>query len=204
MVSADESRPGTGPGQISGRAKASRNKPSGKVAEQRQRRPSQDKQGQDKQGQDKQSQDRENQDRQSQSVEVQKPELTPDELLAATETLPDTAQPMEQPLTAAETRDAAADIVAEPADPAPVSVRAIADAYDDYTRKSIEQTSSFFQQLAGTRSFGAVLELQSQFARSTFETFVDESRKIRELHRELAKQRLQSLEGFVMGRRTSR
>jgi len=204
MVSADESRPGTGPGQISGRAKASRNKHSDKVAEQRQRRPSQDKQGQDKQGQDKQSQDRENQDRQSQSVEVQKPELTPDELLAATETLPDTAQPMEQPLTAAETRDAAADIVAEPADPAPVSVRAIADAYDDYTRKSIEQTSSFFQQLAGTRSFGAVLEMQSQFARSTFETFVDESRKIRELHRELAKQRLQSLEGFVMGRRTSR
>jgi len=189
MVSADESRPETGPGPISGRAKASRNKPPGKGGEQRPR---------------KASQDRPSQNKQSLSEQVQKPEPTPDALLAATETIPDAAQPMEQPVAAAETRDAAAEIVAEPAtpaDPAPVSVRAITDAYSDYTRKSIEQTSSFFQQLAGTRSLGAVLELQTQFVRSTFETFVDESRKIRELHRELARQRLQSVEGFMMGRR---
>ncbi len=208
MVSADETRPETGPGQISGKAKGARNKPSGKT-EQRQRKPGQDKPGQDKPrqdkpGQDKPGQDKPGQDRQNQGERVQKPELTPDALLAAAETLPDTAQPMEPPVTAAETRKVAAEAVAEPETSALVSVRAITDAYGDYTRKSIEQTSSFFQQLAGTKSLGAVLELQSQFARSTFETFVDESRKIRELHRELAKQRLQNLEGFVMGKRASR
>ncbi len=208
MVSADETRPETGPGQISGKAKGARNKPSGKT-EQRQRKPGQDKPGQDKPrqdkpGQDKPGQDKPGQDRQNQGGRVQKPELTPDALLAAAETLPDTAQPMEPPVTAAETREVAAEAVAEPETSALVSVRAITDAYGDYTRKSIEQTSSFFQQLAGTKSLGAVLELQSQFARSTFETFVDESRKIRELHRELAKQRLQNLEGFVMGKRASR
>ncbi len=193
MVSADESRLGTGPGQISGRAKPSRNKPSGKSAEQRPLKASQD----------KPSEDKASQDQQSLSKPVQKPEPTPDALLAATEAIPDAAQPMEQPVAATEPRDAAPELVAEP-ETAPVSVRAITDAYGDYTRKSIEQTSSFFQQLAGSRSLGAVLELQSQFARSTFETFVDESRKSRELHRELAKQRLQNLEGFVMGKRASR
>lgn len=182
MVSADESRPETGPGPISGKAKPSRTKSSGK--EQRQRKASQNKEIQDKQ-----------------SAQVHKPEPTPDALLAATETIPDAPQPMEPPIAEAELHDAATEMVAQPAAPAPVSVRAITDAYGDYTRKSIEQTSSFFQQLAGSRSLDKALELQTQFARSAFDTFIDESRKIRAMHRELAKQRLRSLEGFVMGRR---
>ena len=184
MVSADESRPETGPGQISSRAKPSRSKSSAKTTEQRQRKP-----------------DRQSQDKQSQSKQVQKPEPTPDALLAATETIPDATQPMEQPVAEAVTRDAPAEVVAQAATTAPVSARAITDAYGDYTRKSIEQTSSFFQQLAGSRSLNTAFELQSQFARTAFETFVDESRKIREMHRELAKQRLRHLEGLVMGRR---
>jgi hypothetical protein len=204
MVSADESRPETGPGPINSKAKPSRSKSSGKktdkttetTTEQRQRKP----------GQSKESQGKESQGRQ-----VQKPEVTPDELLAATETMPEATEPMQQPVAAvetpeaaAETHEAAAEVVAGPATPARVSVRTITDAYDDYTRKSIAQTSSFFQQLAGSRSLDKALELQSQFARATFETFVDESRRIRELHRELAKQRLQSLEGLVMGKRAKR
>jgi len=190
MVSADESRPETGPGPINGKAKPSRGKSSGKTTEQRQRKP----------GQSKESQNR----------QVQKPEPTPDELLAANETLPEATEPMQQPVAAAETPEAAetrevvTEVVAEDATTAPVSIRTITDAYDDYTRKSIAQTSSFLQQLAGSRSLDRAFELQSQFARSAFETFVDETRKIRELHRELAKQRLQSLEGFVMGKRAKR
>jgi hypothetical protein len=184
MVSADESRPETGPGPINRKAKPSRSKSSGKAPEQRQRKPSQSKE--------------------SQSKQVQGPEPTPDALLAANETLPDAAEPMEQPVAAAETRDAPAEMVAEPATTTPVSARTITDAYGDYTRKSIEQTSSFFAQLAGARSPNRAFELQTEFARTAFETFVDESRKIRELHRELTKQRLQSLEGFVMGKRATR
>jgi hypothetical protein len=184
MVSADESRPETGPGPINGKAKPSRSKSSGKTTEQRQRKPSQSKESQGKQ--------------------VQISEPTPDALLAATETIPDATQPMEQPIAAAETRDVPAEMVAEPATAVPVSTRTISDAYGDYTRKSIEQTSSFFAQLAGARSPNKAFELQTEFARTAFETFVDESRKIRELHRELTKQRLQNLEGFVMGKRATR
>jgi hypothetical protein len=87
--------------------------------------------------------------------------------------------------------------VTEPADATPVSLRTIADAYGDYSKKSIEQTSSFVAKLAGVRSFANAFELQTAFAREAYETFMEQSRRIRDLHRELAKQRLTKLEGFV-------
>ena len=87
--------------------------------------------------------------------------------------------------------------VAQPADATPVSLRTIADAYGDYSKKSLEQTSSFVAKLAGARSLANAFELQTAFAREAYETFMEQSRRIRELHRELAKQRLTRLEGFV-------
>lgn len=80
---------------------------------------------------------------------------------------------------------------------APVSLQTITNAYGDFTRKSIEQTSSFFVQLAGVRSLGRVFELQGEFAKQSCEIFFSESQKIRELHSELAMQRWRELEGFV-------
>jgi hypothetical protein len=86
---------------------------------------------------------------------------------------------------------------AAPAATTPVSLQAIADAYGDYSKKSIEQASTFVAQLATIRSLSNAFELQTAFARETYETFVAESKRIRDLHRELAKQRLSRLEGFV-------
>jgi hypothetical protein len=86
---------------------------------------------------------------------------------------------------------------AEPAQSTPVNLQTITDAYGDFTRKSIEQTGSFFEQLAGVRSLSRAFELQGEFAKQTCETFFAESRKIRELHSELAMQRLRNLEGFM-------
>lgn len=85
----------------------------------------------------------------------------------------------------------------EPADPTPVSLQTIANAYGDYSKKSFEQTSAFVAKLAGARSLANALELQTAFAREAYETFVTESCRIRKLHSELAKQRFGSLEGFV-------
>lgn len=78
-----------------------------------------------------------------------------------------------------------------------VSLQTIADAYGDYSKKSLEQTSAFVAKLAGTRSLAGAFALQTAFAREAYETFVAESKRIRDLHRELAKQRLTRLEGFV-------
>ena len=88
--------------------------------------------------------------------------------------------------------------------PDPVSYHAITNAYGDFTRKSIEQTSSFFEQLAGARSFNRAFQLQTEYAQQAYETFVAESRKIRELHSELNRQRLQCLESLVTGTKATR
>jgi len=86
---------------------------------------------------------------------------------------------------------------AEATEFAPVSLQTIAIAYGNYSRKSFEQTSSFFAKLACARSFDKAIELQAAFAREAYETFVIESRRIRELYGQLTRQRLARLEGLA-------
>jgi hypothetical protein len=80
---------------------------------------------------------------------------------------------------------------------APVNIRVIAEAYGNYSRISFEQAASFFEKLAGARSLGKALELQAEFARETYETFVAESCKLRAMHAELARQRFRHLEDLM-------
>jgi hypothetical protein len=80
---------------------------------------------------------------------------------------------------------------------AAVSYRALADAWGNYSRTSLEQTKVYFEKLAGVRSLGAAFEVQAEFAKQACDTFVAESQRIGELHGELAKQRLKRLEGFM-------
>ena len=69
---------------------------------------------------------------------------------------------------------------------APVGgIQAIANAYRDYTKQSLEDAQSFAEKLSAARSFDKAVEAQTEFARQACETFADNSRKIRELHREL-------------------
>jgi len=86
---------------------------------------------------------------------------------------------------------------AGPVETTPVSLQTIADAYSDFSKRSLQQTSAFVEKLAGARSLDRAFELQTAFAREAYDTFIAESTKIRQLHSELAKQRLQRLEGFV-------
>ena len=84
-----------------------------------------------------------------------------------------------------------------PADNFPISIQTIANAYGDYTRKSFEQTKSFVEKLSGARSLDKVIEIQTEFAKQAYETFVAESQKIRELYSGLAKQAFKPFEGLV-------
>jgi Phasin protein len=81
------------------------------------------------------------------------------------------------------------------AETVPVSYRTIAKAYRNYTRQSLDQTRSFFEKLGGVRSPDKAFELQTEFAKQAYESFVAESQKIRELHGELA---LKIWEGLVV------
>ena len=84
-----------------------------------------------------------------------------------------------------------------PADNFPISIQTIANAYGDYTRKSFEQTKSFVEKLSGARSLDKVIEIQTEFAKQAYETFVAESQKIRELYSGLAKQTFKPFEGLI-------
>jgi len=84
-----------------------------------------------------------------------------------------------------------------PAEPAPVSLQTIANAYRDYTRKSIEEFGSFVEQLSGVRSLDKAMTVQSEFVKRAYETSVAESQKICELHNRLAKQSLDPFKGLT-------
>jgi hypothetical protein len=84
-----------------------------------------------------------------------------------------------------------------PANPASIDFQTIAMAYSNYTRKSFEQTKSFVEKLAGVRSLDKAVEIQIEFARQAYDTFVTESQRIRELYSGLARQNFQRFEGAV-------
>jgi hypothetical protein len=76
-------------------------------------------------------------------------------------------------------------------------VHAIATAYGDYAKKSFEDTKSFVEKLSGVKSLDKALEVQTEYARSAYETFVAESQKIAGLYSDLAKQTFKPYEGLV-------
>jgi hypothetical protein len=76
----------------------------------------------------------------------------------------------------------------------PSGFQAIATAYGDYTKKSFEDTKSFVEKLSSVRSIDKAIEVQTEFARTAYETFVEESQKIAALYGDLANQ---TYGGFV-------
>ena len=75
--------------------------------------------------------------------------------------------------------------------------QAIATAYGDYSKKSFEDTKSYVEKLAGVKSLDKAIEVQTEFAKSAYQTFVAESQKIGELYSDLAKQTYKPFEGIV-------
>ena len=76
-------------------------------------------------------------------------------------------------------------------------MQAIASAYGDYTKKSFEDTKSMVEKLSGVKSLDKALEVQTEFAKSSYETFVAESQKIAGLYTDLAKQTFKPFEGVI-------
>jgi phasin family protein len=85
-----------------------------------------------------------------------------------------------------------------------VDFQAIATAYTDYTRKSFEETKAFVEKLAGVRSLDKAIEIQTEYAKQAYETFVAESQKIRELYSGLAKQTLKPFEDLAKASQAAR
>jgi hypothetical protein len=76
-------------------------------------------------------------------------------------------------------------------------LQAIATAYGDYTKKSYEDSKSFVEKLSSVKSLDKALEVQTEFAKSAYDTFIADSQKIAGLYTDLAKQTFKPLEGLV-------
>ena len=123
------------------------------------------------------------------TVEAAPAEVTP------AEATPTEAAPVEiAPVEAASVQPAPVEPAAELA---PVSLQTIANAYRDYTRKSLEEFGSFVEQLSSVRSLDKAMTVQSEFVKRAYENSVAESQKICELHSKLAKQTFQPFQGLV-------
>jgi hypothetical protein len=123
------------------------------------------------------------------------PEPLPAEPLAAKPLAAEpasTAPPAAEPVLA---EPASAELA--PAELAPVSLQTIANAYRDYTRKSLEEFGSFVEQLSGVRSLDKAMSVQTEFVKRAYENSVAESQKICELHNRLAKQTLDPFKGLT-------
>ncbi|UQD77321.1 phasin family protein [Bradyrhizobium japonicum] len=84
-----------------------------------------------------------------------------------------------------------------PVEPSQASTQAIADAYSDYTRTSLEHAWTFLGKLAAARSPVEAFELQMEYAKQVCGSLIAESQKIAELHGQLTRQRVMHFEGFV-------
>jgi phasin family protein len=77
------------------------------------------------------------------------------------------------------------------------AVQAIAAAHADYTKKALQDGSEFMTKLASLKAPGDAMALQSEYAKTAYEAFVSEAKKISELYADLAKQTYKPLEGLV-------
>ncbi|SFH86962.1 Phasin protein [Bradyrhizobium sp. cf659] len=84
-----------------------------------------------------------------------------------------------------------------PVEPSQASTQAIADAYSDYTRTSLEHAWTFLGKLAAARSPVEAFELQMEYTKQVCDSLIAESQKIAELHGQLTRQRVMHFEGFV-------
>jgi hypothetical protein len=110
----------------------------------------------------------------------------------------DAAAPADAPsIGAAAPADALSIDAAAPAVDYPVSIQTIANAYVDYTRKSLQESRSFVEKLMGVRSFDNAIEVQTEFARQALANFVAGSQRICELYGKLAAQMVRPWEGLA-------
>ena len=75
--------------------------------------------------------------------------------------------------------------------------QAIATAVSDYSKKSFENGSAYVEKLAGVKSLDKVIELQTDYAKSAYESFVAESTKIGEIYADLAKEAYKPFESYL-------
>jgi hypothetical protein len=75
--------------------------------------------------------------------------------------------------------------------------QAIATEFADYSKKSFEDSSATFEKLLGAKTLETAVEIQTEYAKSAYESFVAEATKIGGLYTDLAKESYKPFEGML-------
>jgi hypothetical protein len=76
-------------------------------------------------------------------------------------------------------------------------LQTIAAETTDYSKKSLESSSAFVEKLLGAKSLDNAIQIQSEYAKSTYEGFVAQATKIGELYTNLAKEAFKPMESAI-------
>ena|SRR5450759_440491 len=77
------------------------------------------------------------------------------------------------------------------------SIQAIATAHADYNKKAMQDGTEFISKLTSLKETTQVVELQSEYLKNTYETFVAEAKKISELYTAFFKQTAKPLAALI-------
>jgi hypothetical protein len=76
--------------------------------------------------------------------------------------------------------------------------QAIATEFVDYSRKSFEDGTKVMEKLLGAKSLDKAIEIQTDYAKTAYESFVAEATKIGELYADLAKETYKPFESYMV------
>lgn len=74
------------------------------------------------------------------------------------------------------------------------TLQAIATETADYSKKSFENNTAFLEKLLGAKSYESAIQLQTDYWKSSYASFVAEATKLSELYSNLAKEAFKPIE----------
>ena len=77
------------------------------------------------------------------------------------------------------------------------SVQQIAAETAEFSKKSLETQTAFCEKLFGAKSLDSAIQIQQEYAKSSYETLVAQATKFSELYTGLAKEALKPVEAAV-------
>ena len=77
------------------------------------------------------------------------------------------------------------------------NAKTITTAHAEYAKKAFQDFSEFISKLTSLKSPDEAMKLQADYARSAYETFVAESKKISELYTDFVKQTFKPFESVI-------
>lgn len=77
------------------------------------------------------------------------------------------------------------------------SLQTIAAETTDYSKKSFENSTAFLEKLRGAKSLENAIQIQSEYAKASYDAFVAQATKIGELYSNLGKDALKPIETVI-------